>query len=491
MALFKLDIPIGCVRGATAYSDGGRWRNMSLVRFYNNILQPIGGWRKRIENQLTGVGRAIKTWRDNSGQKWIAVGTNSKLYAITNGGDTFDITPVGFVVGQVDAAGAVGYGAGSYNDYSYGTVRPDSASTGVIPASAWILDNWGETLVGVMEGDGKVYEWPLTIVSPVEATVIPNAPIDVAGVIVSEERIMFAYGSDRLIQWSDQEDNTTWSPSATNQAGSQILQTNGRIIGACRVVNGTMFLTDTDIFVATYVGAPFVMRFDRVATNAGLIAKNAVTQVEGHAFWIGSGAFWSYNGSATALECPVADYVFNDINVSQQSKIVVCSNTKYSEVTWLYPSENSNELDKYVTFAYRTGAWSIGELSRTASSDGGIFGNPIMVSSDGFVYDHETGVDYDGQEVFAETGPIEIGQGDNLAIVTNIIPDVSNLGDVTVEFKSSLYPEAEETTLGPYSLTQPTSVRFTGRQIKMKIIGGASDWRVGDMRVDVKIGGKR
>jgi hypothetical protein len=497
MPLFKLEIPIGAVRGATEYADGGRWRDMSLVRFYNNVMQPVGGWRKRISNQMSGMGRAIKTWRDNNGNKWIAVGSNTNLYAISGGGDFYDITPAAFITGSADAQGAIGYGIGAYGEYSYGTARPESAQSGVVTASTWSLDNWGEDLVGVMADDGRLFQWPLTVSAPVAATVIPNAPTAVAGVVVSEERIMFAYGSngltgdDRLIQWSDQENNQSWTPSTTNQAGSQILQSSGRIVGACRVVNGTLFLTDTDVHLASYVGAPFVYRFDRQATNAGLIAQNAVIQVEGSAMWMGSGTFWTFDGSVKALPCSVAEYVYGDMNVSQQSKIVASSNTKFSEVTWFYPSENSVEVDRYVTYSYRTGAWTTGYLARTASSDGGVFGAPIMVSTDGYLYDHEVGLDYDGQEVFAETGPIEIGIGDNLAVVTNLIPDVSNLGDVQLEFKTQLYPNATETTHGPYSLTQPTSLRFTGRQIKMKIIGGSTDWRVGNNRVEVKAGGKR
>ena len=42
------------------------------------------------------------------------------------------------------------------------------------------------------------------------------------------------------------------------------------------------------------------------------------------------------------------------------------------------------------------------------------------------------------------------------------------------------------------SPSNPTSVRFTGRQVKMRVEGDqATDWRVGVMRLEVKAGGKR
>ena len=40
-------------------------------------------------------------------------------------------------------------------------------------------------------------------------------------------------------------------------------------------------------------------------------------------------------------------------------------------------------------------------------------------------------------------------------------------------------------------MSNPTAVRFTGRQVKMRVIGGTSDWQVGTMRVEASQGSKR
>ena len=100
MPLVKLDIPAGAVRNGTEYETGGRWRDMSLVRFYNGVLQPINGWRKRVANQLTGIPRAMHTWRENDGTRWLAVGTNSNLYAFEAGNTLSDITPASLTAGS-------------------------------------------------------------------------------------------------------------------------------------------------------------------------------------------------------------------------------------------------------------------------------------------------------------------------------------------------------------------------------------------------------
>ena len=60
------------------------------------------------------------------------------------------------------------------------------------------------------------------------------------------------------------------------------------------------------------------------------------------------------------------------------------------------------------------------------------------------------------------------------------------------KFKTRFYPNASETEHGPFTMSNPTDVRFTGRQVRMRVEGARSaDWRVGIMRIDAKAGGKR
>jgi hypothetical protein len=76
--------------------------------------------------------------------------------------------------------------------------------------------------------------------------------------------------------------------------------------------------------------------------------------------------------------------------------------------------------------------------------------------------------------------------------VRQIIPDEQTLGEVVVSFKTRMYPTSTETTYGPYTASQPTDVRFTGRQVKVRYTGAVlDDWRVGINRLDVIAAGKR
>ena len=133
-----------------------------------------------------------------------------------------------------------------------------------------------------------------------------------------------------------------------------------------------------------------------------------------------------------------------------------------------------------------------GNLERTAGVDAGTFRQPIWIEPDGTLYEHEIGNQYGSESVFAETGPISIGAGDNVMRVTGLIPDEKTQGEVTATFKTRLYPNAEEASHGPFDMANPTSVRFTGRQVRMRVDGNSNtDWRVGVMRLDASQGGKR
>lgn len=493
MAYIPLKIPPGIYRNGTEYQSAGRYFDASLVRWFEGTMRPVGGWRKRSASQMTGKCRGFINWRDNSGNRWISAGTHSKLYIMDEGTTLKDITPTGFTAGRADALVKTGYGYGPYGSYGYGVARPDTSN--IIPATTWSLDTWGEYLVGCSNGDGKIYEWQLGFASPTLAAAITNAPTNNEAIMVTSERFLFALGAGgntRKVQWCDQEDNTIWTPAIDNQAGDFELTTVGDIKCGKRVRGLSLIFTDVDVHTATYIGLPYVYSFNKVGSACGVISSQAVAAIETSAIWMSQSGFWIYDGYVKPLPCEVSDFIFQDINFSQASKIYAVNNSKYGEVWWFYPSGQSLENDSYVVYNYREGHWTIGELSRTAGTDRGVFANPLMVSSDGYIYEHEVGYAYDSATPFAESGPLQLGNGDQTMSVLQIIPDEQTLGEVQVSFKVRDYPTTTETTFGPYTASQPTDVRFSARQVKVRYTGVAlDDWRVGITRMDAVAAGKR
>lgn len=490
MAYVKLELPPGVFNHGTDYESSGRWNESNLIRWRDKSLRPVGGWVTRKDALIDEAPRAAHAWVDNSYDPHYALGSYNELYEISASGTVDDITPTGLAVGYLDAQENVAYGGKPFGTGAYGVERPSDGL--LLEATTWALDNWGEYLVGCSNHDGRLYEWQLTGI----AAQIANSPINCKSLIVTEERFLFALGAGgnpRKVQWCDREDNTLWTPAATNEAGDIELQTSADLMCGVRMRGRTLLLTSQDAHIATYAGPPTVYGFERVGTSCGAASRKCAVSVGEGAFWMSRENFFFFNGSAVQpLICEVADYVFKGINRQQVSKVYAVHNGQYDEIWWFYPSEGSLENDRYVAYDYKQNTWTVGELPRTCGFDIGVFRTPVWFDAGGNAYNHEIGHDLHGNVAFVESGPMNIGAGDNVMHVTEIVPDEATQGEVTVKLKSRFYPNDTEREYGPYTMNSPTSLRVTGRQVRMRIEGeNLKDWRTGTMRINVVQGGKR
>lgn len=492
MTLIPLDIPPGARRLGTDLQSSGRWRDVNLVRWRDGSIRPVGGWRDRVTGVVTDTPRAMHTWQDNSADRNMAVASYNQLVHVSASNIVSDITPVGLTAGSEDAIITTGYGGGFYGLDAYGTVRPSTGNYS--EATTWSLDNFGEYLVACSVADGKLYEWQLDTGTP--AAQIANSPEGCIGLVVTEERFLMALapgGNPRKLQWCDREQNTVWTPAATNEAGDIELQTSGKIMTGVRVKGQTLILTDNDAHVAVYQGARIAYGVERVGTSCGVASREAVAVVDDGVMWMGENNFFLFTGTdVRQVPCEVADYIFTDINRAQISKAWAVANAQHGEIWFFYPSGSSLEPDHYVSFDYRENVWSFGIMPRTCGVDRGVFDYPMWVNSIASVKEHEVGFNYDTAQVYAETGPISLGNGDDVYTVNKLYPDEGFQGSVTATFKTRLMPNGPETSYGPFDLTNPTDVRFTGRQVRMRIDGAIlTDWRVGINRLDAFPRGRR
>lgn len=487
-----LNIPPGVWRNGTQYQAAGRWYDANLVRWVQGVLRPMGGWERRTASAFTGKARGILTWTRNDGTRMIAVGTSSKLYHVGQSAAITDITPLtGFTAGNDNATANTGYGAYQYGFGAYGTPRPDSGS--ISPASTWSLDTWGEELVGCLTADGKILKWDGNTAN--DAVAVSNAPTQCKALVVTSDRILMALGASgnpKSIKWCDQEDITDWTATDTNRAGSWNLQTNGSIRCGKRVRAGTLILTDVDAHLATYVNFPLVYGFEQIGSACGVIGPNAATTFDGYCIWMGKDSFFLYDGTVRKLPSDVQDFVFTNLNQGQKEKVYAFTNSVNSEAWWLYPSGNSTENDSYVAYDWIGNTWTIGSLNRVCGADRGAYGYPMMVGVDGYLYDHEFGYNYHGTAPYAESGPFQLGQGDEILHARKLIPDEKTSADCSVVFKTRYYPNGAESTTATYTLGEQTDVRFNGRQASIRVSGArTTDWRWGIPRLEVVSGGAR
>lgn len=508
--LVEIKLPPGMYRNGTQYQSRGRWYNGSLVRWYEGTLQPRGGWQAHSATAVTGKARGIQTWLDNSLNSWCGIGTSSHLYIYNHAGTQYDITPSGYTAGTDDATTGGGYGNQGYGVGLYGTPRTDT--TNVADCTVWTFDVFGQYLLGCNYTDGKVYQWKLN--TGVIAAPLPNttgtAPTNNRAVMVTNEGFIFVLGAGanpRLVQWPDVRTDGVWTPALTNQAGFYQIQTPGKIMCGKRITGAQLIFTDQDVHLATYVGAPLVYGFEQVGTGCGVISQNGAIVANNVAYWMSPDGFWSFNGYAQPLESDVGDYVFSNLNANQRSKVFALHNREFGEIDWFYPQ--GSEIDSYVTYNYREQSWTYGSLARTCGIEAGAFTIPLMVDPSGVLWEHESGFSYSGSSMpFAETGPLEMntqgglipnayaglipGSGNDVFHVLQMYPDSGALGGWGIYFYGKFYPEDSDTSYGPYTQADPTSLRITARQLRMRaVLMSNTDERFGIPRLDIKPGGQR
>ena len=93
MALATIKFAPGFDKQSTPYGAEGKWIDGENIRFRYGQPEKIGGWVKLIANKLIGSVRAQFAWTSLDGTRFLAIGTDKKLYVYSEGA-VHDITPV-------------------------------------------------------------------------------------------------------------------------------------------------------------------------------------------------------------------------------------------------------------------------------------------------------------------------------------------------------------------------------------------------------------
>jgi hypothetical protein len=481
----------------------------------------------------------------------------SNSAATTSGTGSAQIDPY-IIVGPTFQTSGYGWGTYVWGNSTWGTER--TISNVVLDPGIWSLDNFGEILVATIH-NGKTFTWDAGASSPRSnrATLMTGAPTASRLTLVSDrDRHLFHFGTETtignastqdpmFIRFSNQEDYSTYQPTATNTAGTFRLDTGNKIQAAVQGKDYVFVLTDSAAYVIQFVGPPFTFSVRQVGTNCGCIGQNAVSYSNGMIFWMsGEGGFFAFDGTVKALPCLVEDFVFTTtgdnlgINYNASQIIYGEHNTLYNEVTWFYPKAGSTQIDRCVTYNYGENCWTTGSLARSSYADTGVFDVPYATEYNSTAtpnfpiqgitnlygastyYAHETGTDQINSSgttsinAFIQSGDFDIaarrgitgqstgiadfrGDGEFIMSMKRFIPDFQVLtGNSKITLLLNDYPSntASSSPLGPFTITSSTDkvdTRARGRLLSIKIANDAvgETWRYGTLRVDVKPDGRR
>jgi hypothetical protein len=385
-----------------------------------------------------------------------------------------------------------------------------AASGDIVTAPGiWSLDNFGNKVIATIS-NGETFEWDSnpTTANSTRATVVTSAPTASAFSLVSTpDRHLVFFGTETtvgtpstqdpmFIRFSSQEDINTYTPTATNTAGTQRLADGSKIMGSIRGRDAIYIWTDTALFIMRFVGPPFTFSFQQVGTNCGLIAQNAAVEVDGAAYWMSENGFFRYTGKLESLPCLVEDHVYDDINLIPRQHINAGLNNLFGEIMWFYPSSGSGTVNRMVAYNYLDSSperpvWTTGTLARSTWQDSAVFGKPhateydssaetadsdvnyVHGNTDGATtyYEHETGLNQVKEGATTaitasiESGDFDIGtqglagDGEFMMKIRRVIPDfLAQTGDARITLNLRDFPNdaSASSTLGPFTVTSGT-----------------------------------
>ena len=459
----------------------------------------------------------------NANAFYIDAGSNEANAGITAQGSTdaaFQINP-----GPELSTAAYGWGTDNWSAGAWG--EPSTVSNVTLEARQWSLDNFGEDLIATVL-NGGTFQWDTSAGVSTRASAIANAPTasrlslvstpDRHLVIMGTENTIGSTNSqdDLLIRFSDQENITTYQPTAENTAGSLRIADGSRIVAAERSRGQILIWTDTSLHSMQFIGPPFTFGLRQLGQNCGIIGSHAGVDLNGVSYWMSQDSFYLFDGTVKKLPCTVEQFVFDNINQTAAENAFAGHNGEFNEVLWFYPREGSSQINAVVAYNYLEQTWWIGTLDRTTWIDREVYNNPIGTEYDATatannetivgltngastVYLHETGNDADGQAMtaFVKSGSVEIGEGNDILFVQKLIPDIQNQSGVLnmdLEFKYDPHNSNGVTKTTTFTdTTDFVSLRGRGREFTVNVVSNTSNtaWRLGTQRFDVQPDGRR
>ena len=476
--------------------------------------------------------------------------TTAATSTVINAGGTavdidFEIEP-----GNPITTGGYGWGAGSWGRDAWGLGTTNNPI--LLPQRDWWFDNFDNDLVANIR-NGEGYWWvrgtqldPASALNTKAIRLVDYAtaegysgsavPIQIMQLLVSQQdKHLLAFGAvpfgstdpddfdPLLIRWADQDTPGDWTPTQTNTAGDLRISRGSRIVRALPTRQETLVWTDTNLYTLQFLGTTDVFGLQEYADNISIMSPRCMASAANITYWMGQDKFYAYTGRVETLPCSLRNHVFTNFNYGQAEQVVCGTNEQWNEIWWFYPSGSADYNDSYVVYNHLERVWYYGTMERTAWLDTPLRELPMaantpinsdtnpITTGDGYIYDHEVGVDDDGaaMESYIQSNDFDLEDGDRFILTRRIVPDIDFSGseietpEVTLQIRPRNFPGSAfrtdpadsqrviENTVGAY--TDQVFVRARARQMALKIMSDqlGVNWQLGAPRLDARADGTR
>ena len=169
------------------------------------------------------------------------------------------------------------------------------------------------------------------------------------------------------IRWSDTSISvpSTWTASATNDAGSTTIGDEGDfIVDGYRLNKSFIIYKERSTWLMNYIGGNLVFSFQNLFNDTGILSRNCAVEFDNKHFVVVEGDLIVHNG--VSKQSVASDIVkrtlFNELDTTNFKNIFATHNKQKNEIWVSYPTVGSTFCNKALIWNYRKNAFSFRDL---------------------------------------------------------------------------------------------------------------------------------
>jgi hypothetical protein len=417
----------------------GMWTDTRNMRVKNGYAEKFGGISDIFQRVPPFVPYHLTAFSTPGTKMWIYSGTSESW--VDDGSGQYQIFPIGGFSGDID------------DRWTSATISNHLVmNNGVDVPHSWDGDI-ANKLVPLVGWDSN---WTAASVRPFKQYLIAM------DVTKSGTR----YPS--MVKWSAPAEPNSLPPSwdetdVTQDAGERELSETGDIVvDGLQLGDSFVIYKERSTYVMTYIGQPFIFRFQQVPIQSGIMAKGCVTNTPlGHVVLTDNDVIL-FNGqsSRSIADGRVLDYIFNNINKISSKRSFVTASLATNEVFICFPEQSSEKCSLAAVWNWAQDTWAFRDLPDVTYGDCGQLDTEAIF----FSWEDDTGTWEDETKTWddLEFGPnesrllftrdsavsaLDVGSSDNGALITTTLERTGMSFDDPYSMKliRAVYPRIDGT----------------------------------------------
>jgi len=224
------------------------------------------------------------------------------------------------------------------------------------PATLFDFTHYGDwTIINSSVGKAQLYK-------PPAAAEYSEAPGDVV-TFTKKLSFILAVGHGARgtqVSWSDADNIEVWIPTASNLAGSMAIDDfDTRIRASSRIGQSIAVYAEDQLALVTYIADPYYFGQKVVLDGIGAVGKGAVCSDGKANYGVGHNGIWWTDANTYRYidEGFIHDYIQDNVNWAQKSKIIAVRNDYTGCIEFHFPMHGSGIINEGWSWDPRTGGW--------------------------------------------------------------------------------------------------------------------------------------